>query len=122
MESSALGEPMSYPSSLVGIRVALDPGHSEDPGAIGPTELIEKDANMAIALCLDKELRKAGADVYLIRKGTESVGLYDRPKRAWDARADILISVHNNALPEGADPFAAKTDTGCIISTPTVSL
>jgi N-acetylmuramoyl-L-alanine amidase len=93
------------PSSLVGIRVAVDPGHSEDPGAIGPTELIEKDANMAIALCLDKELRKAGADVYLIRKGTESVGLYDRPKRAWDARADILISVHNNALPEGADPF-----------------
>jgi N-acetylmuramoyl-L-alanine amidase len=93
------------PSSLVGLKVALDPGHSEDPGAIGPTELIEKDANMAISACLEKELRKAGADVYLIRKGTESVGLYDRPKRAWDARADIFISVHNNALPEGADPF-----------------
>lgn len=93
------------PASLVGLKVALDPGHSEDPGAIGPTELIEKDANMAISACLEKELRKAGADVYLIRKGTESVGLYDRPKRAWDARADILISVHNNALPEGADPF-----------------
>lgn len=93
------------PASLAGLKVALDPGHSEDPGAVGPTELIEKDANMAISLCLEKKLRQAGAEVYLIRKGTESVNLYDRPKRAWEARADILISVHNNALPEGADPF-----------------
>ncbi len=93
------------PLSLAGLKVALDPGHSEDPGAIGPTELIEKDANMAISLCLEKKLKQAGAEVYLIRKGTESVGLYDRPKRAWESKADILISVHNNALPEGADPF-----------------
>jgi N-acetylmuramoyl-L-alanine amidase len=93
------------PSSLAGLKIALDPGHSGDPGAMGPTEFVEKEANMAISTCLEKLLRKAGADVYFVRKGTESVPLYDRPKRAWDARADILISVHNNALPEGADPF-----------------
>ena len=93
------------PSSLAGLKIALDPGHSEDPGAMGPTEFVEKDANLAIAACLEKKLRKAGAEVYMVRKGTESVALYDRPKRAWEARADFLISVHNNALPEGADPF-----------------
>lgn len=93
------------PSSLAGLTVAVDAGHSSDRGAIGPTEYVEKDANWAIALCLEKKLLRAGADVFMVRKGTESVSLYDRPQRAWAAKADILISVHNNALPEGADPF-----------------
>lgn len=93
------------PSSLAGLTVAVDAGHSSDRGAIGPTEYVEKDANWAIALCLEKKLLRAGADVFMVRKGTESVNLYDRPQRAWAAKADILISVHNNALPEGADPF-----------------
>ncbi|MBL0059791.1 MAG: N-acetylmuramoyl-L-alanine amidase [Elusimicrobia bacterium] len=93
------------PSSLAGLTIAVDAGHSADRGAIGPTELLEKDANLSIAACLEKRLKQAGAEVVMIRKGDENVALYDRPKRAWEARADILISVHNNALPEGADPF-----------------
>jgi N-acetylmuramoyl-L-alanine amidase len=93
------------PSSLAGLKVALDAGHSPDSGAVGPTELAEKDANRAISECLEKKLKREGAEVYMVRKGTENVTLYDRPKRAWAAKADVLISVHNNALPEGADPF-----------------
>lgn len=98
-------ENRNHPASLDGLKIAVDPGHSEDRGAVGPTEYMEKDANLAIASCLEKKLVRAGAEVYWVRKGSENVKVYDRPKRAWDARADLLISVHNNALPEGANPF-----------------
>ncbi|MBK8574988.1 MAG: N-acetylmuramoyl-L-alanine amidase [Elusimicrobia bacterium] len=46
------------PSSLAGLTVALDPGHSPDSGAVGPTELLEKVANLAIAECLERKLKK----------------------------------------------------------------
>ena len=42
----------------------------------------------------------------MTRYGHEHIPLYDRPKIAikWDA--DILVSIHNNALPDGVNPFA----------------
>ncbi|MBI4397188.1 MAG: N-acetylmuramoyl-L-alanine amidase [Elusimicrobia bacterium] len=92
-------------SPLEGLTVAVDAGHSSDKGSVGPTGLLEKDANLAIALVLQKKLLAEKARVVMIRKGNEHVSLYDRPKMAWQARADVLISVHNNALPEGANPF-----------------
>jgi N-acetylmuramoyl-L-alanine amidase len=93
------------PDSLAGLKVAVDPGHSSDTGAVGPTGLLEKDANRGIAECLAYKLKAEGAEVVWIRPGDAHVPLYDRPKLAWAARADVLISVHNNALPEGANPF-----------------
>jgi N-acetylmuramoyl-L-alanine amidase len=93
------------PASLAGLRVIVDPGHSSDRGAIGPTEYLEKDANLAIAKCLEKKLLQEKAEVTMLRNGSEHVALYDRPKAAWAAGGDILISVHNNALPEGSNPF-----------------
>ncbi len=92
-------------SSLEGLLVVVDAGHSWDIGSRGPTGLLEKDANLAIAKCLERKLREEKADIVMLRTGSEQVNLYDRPKLAWAARGDILISVHNNALPEGADPF-----------------
>lgn len=93
------------PSSLEGLHVVVDPGHSPDRGAVGPTEFLEKDANLAIAKCLEKKLLAERARVTMVRNGSENVGLYDRPKVAWNAGGDVLISVHNNALPEGGNPF-----------------
>jgi N-acetylmuramoyl-L-alanine amidase len=90
---------------LSGLRIAVDAGHSGDTGALGPTGLAEKDANRDLALALEKALVSEGATVIPIRPGNDPVYLYDRPKRAWEVRADILISVHNNALPEGGNPF-----------------
>jgi N-acetylmuramoyl-L-alanine amidase len=90
---------------LEGLVVLVDPGHSADIGSIGPTGLLEKDANLAISKCLQKKLLAEKAQVVMIREGSEHVGLYDRPKLAWRAKADLLISVHNNALPDGANPF-----------------
>ncbi|MGQ0645474.1 MAG: N-acetylmuramoyl-L-alanine amidase [Elusimicrobiota bacterium] len=93
------------PSPLQDLVVAVDAGHSSDNGSVGPTGLVEKDANLAIAKCLQKKLQAEGARVTMIREGGEHVALYERPKLAWQSEADLLVSVHNNALPDGANPF-----------------
>jgi N-acetylmuramoyl-L-alanine amidase len=90
---------------LQGLRICLDPGHSPDPGAVGPTGLEEKVVNLKIARMLKKILEKNGAEVVMTRKGMEGVALYDRPKIAIQEGCDILISIHNNALPDGINPF-----------------
>jgi N-acetylmuramoyl-L-alanine amidase len=90
---------------LRGLKIAIDPGHSHDTGAIGPTGLCESDANLWIAHELRKMLESEGAEVIMTRYGHEDVALYDRPRRADKWGADLLISVHNNALPDGINPF-----------------
>jgi N-acetylmuramoyl-L-alanine amidase len=87
------------------LRIILDPGHSPDPGAVGPTGLTEGEANLAIALQLAKDLRREGAEVVLTRSDDSPLPLYDRPKIALREEGDIFISVHNNALPDGTNPF-----------------
>jgi N-acetylmuramoyl-L-alanine amidase len=87
------------------LRFVIDPGHSPDPGAIGPTGLTEKETNLAIARQLAADLERKGADVILTRYGQDSLPLYDRPKIAVEEKADIFISIHNNALPDGTNPF-----------------
>jgi len=90
---------------LKGLQIAIDPGHSHDTGAIGPTGLCESDANLWIAHELRKMLEREGAEVIMTRYGHEDVALYDRPRRADKWGADLLISIHNNALPDGINPF-----------------
>lgn len=86
-------------------RFVIDPGHSEDKGAVGPTGLTEKDANLFIALQLKKQLEREGAEVILTRDDDSHLPLYDRPKIAKRENSDIFISIHNNALPQGTNPF-----------------
>jgi N-acetylmuramoyl-L-alanine amidase len=90
---------------LEGLKICLDPGHSPDPGAVGPTGLEEKVVNLKIAQKLRKILERNGAEVVMTREGTEGLGIYDRPRIAMRKRCDMLISVHNNALPDGINPF-----------------
>ncbi|MGB2698150.1 MAG: N-acetylmuramoyl-L-alanine amidase [Candidatus Zixiibacteriota bacterium] len=90
---------------LKGLRICIDPGHSKDPGAVGPTGLNEKTVNLHIAQKLRYILQQKGAEVIMTRYGTEHVPLYDRPKIAIEKECDILISIHNNALPDGVNPF-----------------
>lgn len=85
--------------------VIIDPGHSPDPGAVGPTGLTESTANLDIALALKKELESKGARVIMTRDDMKALPLYDRPKIAREAEADLFISIHNNALPDGVNPF-----------------
>lgn len=92
--------------NLWGKTVVVDPGHASDPGSIGPTGLTEAEANLGIALALRDELQKRGAIVVMTRDDMSHVSLYDRPSIAKAAGADLFVSVHNNALPDGVNPFA----------------
>jgi N-acetylmuramoyl-L-alanine amidase len=90
---------------LRGVTFVIDPGHSPDPGAIGPTGYAEKDANLAIALELTKQLRDHRATIVMTREGDTPIALNERPKFAYQHSPDIYISIHNNALPDGINPF-----------------
>jgi N-acetylmuramoyl-L-alanine amidase len=90
---------------LEGKTIVIDPGHSTDPGAIGPTGLTEAEANLAIALVLRDELTRNGAEVVMTRTDNSNVALQDRPAIAKAADADLFVSVHNNASPDGVNPI-----------------
>ncbi len=100
-----LNKPPKDVGSLKNKVIVVDPGHSKDPGSIGPTGYCEKDANLAIALVVAKKLTDKGAKVVMTRSDTSDVPLYDRPKIAVANDADLFVSIHNNALPDGIDPF-----------------
>ena len=90
---------------LRGRRIAVDPGHPP-AGAIGPTGLREAEANLAVGLALKRILEAAGARVLLTRASDSAVGLYERTTAAERGGAEILVSIHNNAFPDGVDPWA----------------
>ncbi|MGH7589661.1 MAG: N-acetylmuramoyl-L-alanine amidase family protein [Gemmatimonadota bacterium] len=95
-----------FRSPLHGLRVVVDPGHSPDPGAIGPTGLTEADANLEVSLELARILEDRGAQVVLTRATPDSgLGLYERTHLAAEADGDLFVSIHNNALPDGVNPF-----------------
>jgi len=102
-------KPPAKSGSLKGLTIVVDAGHTNTPtetGAKGPTGLEERQANLGIALELAKILEHRGAKVVLTRKGTEAVPLYARPEIAKAAGADLFVSIHNNAHPDGVNPFA----------------
>jgi N-acetylmuramoyl-L-alanine amidase len=89
---------------LAGRIIAVDPGHPPE-GATGPTGLREADANLAIGLALRDLLQREGARVVMTRTADTALGLYQRVHIAERADAEILVSIHNNALPDGVNPF-----------------
>ena len=91
------------------IVIAVDAGHGgTEFGAIGGCGDKEKDINLAISKNLHKELEKRGAKVVMTRVDDVNVSLSDRVKFAKEKDAILLISVHANALPDGADPIKNK--------------
>lgn len=86
--------------------IVLDPGHGgEQTGAIGPSRLPEKEPNLRLTKRLKELLEAEGARVILTRASDSTVGIYDRIEMAVNADAEILLSLHNNALPNGMNPF-----------------
>ena len=92
--------------------VAIDPGHGgEDPGAIGPSGLREKDVVLAVALQLRERLNaQPGMRAMLTRDADFFVPLQDRVRKARRVQADLFVSIHADAFftPEarGASVFA----------------
>jgi N-acetylmuramoyl-L-alanine amidase len=97
--------------------VALDPGHGgEDPGAIGPTGLREKDVVLAIALRLRDRLNSVpGMRAMLTRDADFFVPLHERVRKARRVQADLFVSIHADAFitpkARGASVFALS-DSG----------
>ena len=89
---------------LRGRLIAIDPGHPPS-GATGPTGLREAEANLAVALQLRTILESQGARVLMTRTTDSAVDLWPRVAVAESAGVDLLVSIHNNALPDGINPF-----------------
>ena len=88
---------------LKGIKVVIDAGHGGCEKGACAFNLEEKDINLQIARILKRELRKRGAKVYMTRKKDKQVGLYERVDFAREKQADILLSIHQNSLPNPKD-------------------
>jgi N-acetylmuramoyl-L-alanine amidase len=94
------------------IVVALDPGHGgEDPGAVGPRGLKEKDVVLAVALALRDRLNaQPNMRAMLTRDADFFVPLHERVRKARRVQADLFISIHADAFitprARGASVFA----------------
>jgi N-acetylmuramoyl-L-alanine amidase len=92
--------------------VAIDAGHGgEDPGAIGPTGLREKDVVLDVARRLrDRLNEQSGMRAFMTRDGDYFVPLRDRVRKARRVQADLLVSIHADAFytpqARGASVFA----------------
>lgn len=92
--------------------VAIDPGHGgEDPGAIGPTGLYEKDVVLSIAWKMRDRINKIpGMRAMLTRDADYFVPLHERVRKARRVGADLFISIHADAFlnpqAKGASVFA----------------
>jgi len=90
---------------LRGRTIVLDPGHPP-LGARGPTGLWEPVATLAVAFKAKTLLERAGAVVFLTRTDSTPIELYPRTHFAELHDADVLVSIHVNALPDGVNPFS----------------
>jgi N-acetylmuramoyl-L-alanine amidase len=89
---------------LRGRVIAIDPGHPP-AGARGPSGAYEGDVTLAVGRAARRLFEQAGARVVLIRDDSLPLGLADRTRAAEAAGAELLISIHANALPDGVNPF-----------------
>lgn len=89
---------------LKGRTIALDPGHPP-AGATGPSGLREADVVLVIARVAKTMLDGLGANAVLVRSSDSAMDLVSRTRLAEQIDADLLISIHANALPDGVNPF-----------------
>ena len=98
--------------------IELDPGHGGlDSGAVGTSHdwPQEKEINLKIAKYVKKELSKyPNIKVYLTRTGDTKPELSERVPKAVRDKADLFISLHNNAK----GPIV-EYDHGCSVIVPT---
>ena len=95
--------------------VAIDPGHGgEDPGAVGPSGLREKDVVLAVALKLRDRINSVpGMRAMLTRDADYFVPLGERVRKARRVQADLFVSIHADAFftpqARGASVFALSS-------------
>ena len=94
------GRPTSAPLKVM----VLDAGHGgHDPGATGPTGLMEKELVLDVTRRVAKLVAdQLGIKVLLSRDNDHFVPLRDRTSYANRAQADVFVSIHANAHREAA--------------------
>ncbi len=94
----ATGNPRASAQRLV--IVALDAGHGgEDPGAIGPSGLYEKNVVLAVAQKLRNRINATpGMRAMLTRESDYFVPLHERVNKARRVQADLFVSIHADAF------------------------
>lgn len=93
-------------NSLKNRIITIDAGHGGlESGSVGSTGIAEKTINLKISQYLKELLEQQGANVLMTRENDKDVDLYKRVEIARQNNSDILLSIHNNALPDGADPY-----------------
>jgi N-acetylmuramoyl-L-alanine amidase len=97
------------------IIIAIDAGHGgEDPGALGPGRVREKDVVLAIAKELSALFKAdTGFQSTMIRSGDYYVSLRGRRDLARKRQADLFVSIHADAFKRkqanGASVYALST-------------
>ena len=95
--------------------IAIDAGHGgEDPGAIGPKKTKEKKVTLSIARKVAAQLdAEPGIKAVLIRTGDYYVNLNRRTELARQHGADLLVSIHADAVasrtPHGASAWVLSS-------------
>jgi N-acetylmuramoyl-L-alanine amidase len=88
------------------VAICLDPGHGGDEnGAVGPSGLFEKYANLILAKAVRNKLIEMNYKVILTRDEDRKVPLYERPLIAIKNKADIFVSLHYNSCPPSVNPL-----------------
>ncbi len=94
-----------WPHSPIKNRIiCLDPGHNPDLGAVGPSGISEKEINYEYCELLKDALEDKGAFVELTHGRNDGITLTSRVEFAKFIGAEIMLSLHFNALPDGFDP------------------
>ena len=131
--AAGLGETKKALSwSVAGKVIVIDPGHGGvDPGAVGPTKVLEKDINLAVAKKLKEYIVQGGGKAIMLREedkdlsSPETGGLLARKREdlakriaiTEEAKSNLYISIHTNSFPgkklTGAQTFYhAKSEEG----------
>ena len=95
----------------------VDAGHGgDDHGAKGPKGLLEKKAALELAQALGARLETLGFQVGYTRSDDSFIPLWDRPRIANEAGADLFISLHLNAAKarsaKGSEVYFLALDKG----------
>ncbi len=84
--------------------IVIDPGHGGTDTGCDRAGVMESEINMEIANRLSGKLKSLGFETLLIREDNETdVSLEDRVARAEAVKADIFVSIHQNAYDEDID-------------------
>jgi N-acetylmuramoyl-L-alanine amidase len=105
--------PSRYVKPAVIQTICLDPGHGGRDAGNQAGWHYEKVYTLALAAELRDQLRQAGFDVIMTRTKDTFVELPDRPALANRRNADLFVSLHFNATPEGKNEVEGP-QTYCI--------